>query len=389
MSAADQLLNSAVIAALGWTLVHFLWQGCIIALVYWLICALAPRHGAALRYWTGLAAMLLSLLIMLLTFILCYAPEARFGLETVAASAVNPFLVLSGRLPDAWLLLESGIEPVLPWMVVLWVVGVAIVSIRTIRDWISVGKLLREGLVSTEVQLQVALESIKEKLGVQLAVRLLVSTRVVVPMVVGLLRPVILMPVSVMARLPQDQLEMILAHELGHIGRFDYAFNLLQLALETLLFYHPAVTWMSQRVRQEREHCCDDLVVRVCGRPATYARALANLEAMRSPAFVGAIPATGGNLLARIRLIIDRHSPARESRLTQFTLAAIAGLAVALCAQHGYTLSSELNRVAFSVQLQAADVKWKTNSRSREIWGEGISLYAQEQRKKQLAVLKV
>ncbi len=389
MPGADQLLNTAVITALGWTLVHFLWQGCVIALVYWLICVLAPRYAAALRYWAGLTGMLLSLMVMLLTFTLTYAPEARFGLETLSAKAVNPFLVLSGSLPDVWLLLESGIEPVLPWVVVLWMIGVATVSTRTLGDWIAVRKLMREGLVSTEVQLQIALENIKAKLGVQLAVRLLASSRVAVPMVVGCLRPVILIPVSVLARLPQDQLEMILAHELGHVRRFDYAFNLLQVVMETLLFYHPAITWMSQRVREEREHCCDDLVVRECGRPATYARALTNLEVLRSPALAAAVPATGGNLLARIRLIIDDHSPGKNSGLVQLALAAIAGLVVAMGAQQGYSLSSELNRVAFSVQLQASDVQWKTWGHSREVWGEGINLYAQDQRKKKLAALKV
>lgn len=100
--------------------------------------------------------------------------------------------------------------------------------------------------------------------------------------------------------------------------------------------------------------------MRVCGRPATYARALANLEVIRSPDFMSAIPATGGNLLARIKLIIDAELPARSSSLAQFAVAAIAGLVVALGAQQGYSLSSELNRVAFAAQLQGSDVQWKT-----------------------------
>ncbi len=387
MFTLDPLLSHALVSALGWTLVHFLWQGCVIALVYWLICALSPRHAATLRYWAGLAGMLLSLCTVVLTFLLSYAPEARFDLEPVSA-AVNPFLVLSGSLPDTWVILETGIEPALPWVVLLWLLGVLVFSARTLREWLGVRRLLREGVFGTELCLQVALEKLKTSLDVQLPVRLLASARVTVPLAIGWLQPVILLPLSVLARLPQDQLEMILAHELGHIRRGDYLFNLLQVVLETLLFYHPAIGWMSRRVREDREHRCDELVVRVCGKPATYARALANLEALRAPPIAAAIPATGGNLLARIHLIINNEIPAKGSVFMQFALVAIAGLFVALGAQQGYSLSTELNRIAVNAQLQASDVQWKTWGRSREVWGMGVNEYAQLSRKEYLAAVK-
>lgn len=388
MFAEDQLFNAAVINALGWTLVHFLWQGCVIALVYWLICAIAPRHAATLRYWSGLAGMLLCLLVILLTFFLSLSPEARFGSQPLYAAAVNPFLVLSGNLPNTWAMLESGIEPALPLLVLLWLLGVIFFSTRTLRDWLGIRRLLHDGVVAAELQLQVSLEKLKTSLDVQLSVRLLGSTRVAVPMVIGWLRPVILMPLSVVNRLPIDQLEMILAHELGHIRRGDYAFNLLQVVLETVLFYHPAIGWMSRRVREEREHRCDDLVVRACGRPATYARALTSLELLRSPVLGPAVAATGGNLLARIKLIIDDDLPGRGSSILQFGLVAVAGIFVAFGAQQGYSLSTELNRVAVSAQLQASDVQWKTWGNSRAAWSLGVTEYAEAARKAQLAAMK-
>jgi bla regulator protein BlaR1 len=388
MSAAELLLTNTLISALGWTLVHFLWQGCLIALIYWLICALAPRHAATLRYWTGLAGMLLCLFTVALTFALSYSAEAGFEFEPITATAVNPFLVLSGHFPNTLALLETGIEPALPWVVLLWFLGCMCFSIRALRDWLAVSRLLQDGIVSSELQLQIALEKLKTILGVQLPVRLLVSTRVAVPLAIGWLRPVILIPVSVLVRLPQDQLEMILAHELGHIRRGDFAFNLLQIILETLLFYHPAISWMSQRVREEREHRCDDLVVRFCGKPATYARALTNLEVIRSPVLTPAIAATGGNLLARIKLIINKEIPRKGSNLTQFALVAVAGIFVAFGAQQGYSLSTELTRIAGSAQLQASDVQWKTWGRSRQAWSEGVTRYAQSTRKQSLAALK-
>ena len=119
------------------------------------------------------------------------------------------------------------------------------------------------------------------RLHIGRAVRLLESTLVDVPTVIGWLKPVVLLPASALAGLSPHQLEAILAHELAHIRRHDYLVNLLQTLVETLLFYHPAVWWLSRRIRAERENCCDDLAVSLCGDPVAYAAALAELEGLR------------------------------------------------------------------------------------------------------------
>src|SRR4029077_10699398 len=103
-------------------------------------------------------------------------------------------------------------------------------------------------------------------------------TLVDVPTVVGWLRPAILLPIAALAALSPAQVEAILAHERAHIRRHDCAMNVLQTIAETLLFYHPAVWWLSKRIRVEREHCCDDVAIAVCGDPVGYAQALAELE---------------------------------------------------------------------------------------------------------------
>ena len=102
-----------------------------------------------------------------------------------------------------------------------------------------------------------------------------------VPTIVGCLRPVILLPASVVTGLPASHLDAVLAHELAHVRRHDYLVNVLQSLVETLLFYHPAVWWCSRQIRIEREHCCDDLVVEACGDRVVYAHALAQLEELR------------------------------------------------------------------------------------------------------------
>ena len=115
------------------------------------------------------------------------------------------------------------------------------------------------------------------RLGIRRPVRLLESARVQVPVVIGALRPVLLLPASALTGLAPAQVEAVLAHELAHIRRHDYPVNLLQSAAETLLFYHPGVWWLSARIRAEREHCCDDIAVRVCGDAVGYAEALTSI----------------------------------------------------------------------------------------------------------------
>src|SRR5213076_1329469 len=133
------------------------------------------------------------------------------------------------------------------------------------------------------------------------------TTLVDVPMVVGWLRPAILLPVAALASLSTTQIEAILAHELAHIRRHDYAVNVLQAIVETLLFYHPAVWWLSNRIRVEREHCCDDVAVALFGNPLQYARALTRFEELRLDPAHALLAANGGSLLTRIRRLVGAH----------------------------------------------------------------------------------
>src|SRR5688572_23991155 len=157
---------------------------------------------------------------------------------------------------------------------------------------------------------QHALARLTRRIRLSRPVRLLESSLVEVPTVIGWLRPVVLLPVSALTGLTRQQLETILAHELAHVRRHDFIVNLFQTAVETLFFYHPAVWWISSKIRMEREHCCDDLAVELCGNPVLYARALADLEQTRFP--TPALALTGGSLLSRVRRLIA-GSPRRCS----------------------------------------------------------------------------
>ena len=166
-------------------------------------------------------------------------------------------------------------------LVGVWLAGVSLLTVRLLGGWMWVQRMKRHASTGASRELQGMVVRLSKRLHISRTVRLLQSSAVVVPTVIGCLRPVILFPVSALAGMSPTQIESILAHELAHIRRHDYLVNLLQTLLETLLFYHPAVWWLSRRIRDERENCCDDLAVSLCGDPVAYARALADLEEHR------------------------------------------------------------------------------------------------------------
>jgi WD40 repeat protein len=190
--------------------------------------------------------------------------------------------------------------------------------------WLTLRRLKRIGVSPASEAVQALLARVSQRLGLRRTVRVLASSLAQVPLVVGYLRPVILLPVSLLTNIPATQLEAILAHELAYIRRHDFVVNLLQVLVETLFFYHPAVWWLSRRIRVEREHCCDDLVVRVMDNPREYGRALIAVEELRGRSSVLSLGASDGSLLERIRRISGQ--PNRRTGLS-----ACAGISLILC----------------------------------------------------------
>ncbi|MBC7821782.1 MAG: M48 family metalloprotease, partial [Planctomycetaceae bacterium] len=223
---------------------------------------------------------------------------------------------------------RRGIAPALPWLVGMWLLGVVVLSLRLLVGWRVVQRLKRFAVVPAAEAWQLRSKDLATRLGISRTVKLVESALIEVPTVIGWLRPMILLPVSVLTNLTPQQLEAVLAHELAHIRRHDYLVNLLQTAIETLLFYHPAVWWLSRLIRSEREHCCDDLALSLCDSPVTYVSALAVMEELRaSPALTMA--ASGGSLLNRIRRIaLGPVSDSRRSIWWGASLIALTALVV-------------------------------------------------------------
>ena len=314
---AIQLLTGPLSQSIGWALLHLLWQATIVAGILAAVLALVPRRAARTRYAAACAALVLVFALFIATAVRSYDPAARPIATTVSqrmtagdTSGISlsqvPVLIAAtataswrDRAMDA----VATAQQALPSIVGLWLAGVVLLSSRLLVSWLRARRLVTRGTVEASVHWQRAAARISDALGLRRAVRLLESAAVEVPSVLGSLRPVILLPATTLTGLTPEQIEMVLAHELAHIRRHDFLINLMQAFVETLMFYHPAVWWMSRSVRIERENCCDDLAVAVCGNPIQYARALTRLEELRAGALPIVVAANGGSLLERIRRI--------------------------------------------------------------------------------------
>jgi len=286
----DSLLLQFWVQRLGWTLLHFLWQGTVIAGVY-----------AVLRK----------------TLIGSLSAESRYtlaclALGTMTAAPLATYLMLpflnGGAVLAWWDVSTREWQHVLLGVVAAWLGGVAAFSFRLAAGWRFTVRL-RAVSHPAPAEWQQVLARTAARMGGSGAVRLMVSSLAEVPVVIGWLKPVILVPVGSLTGLSPEHLTALLAHELAHIRRHDYLAGLIQKVAECLLFYHPAVWWVSRQIRMERELCCDDLAVAASGDAATYALALAELESQRLPRFSTSLAANGGPLVQRIRRLLGA-SPA-------------------------------------------------------------------------------
>ena len=314
---------------LGWTLVHFLWQGALIALIY----GFARRYVRVANDCYLLACATLAL--MMGTTALTWgvlAPSEDAAVVAPDRTARVPGTA-SARLPA---LVRAEIPPVkdtswLRWAVGIWLCGASLLSLRLMAGWAMASRLRRRAVRAAPAEWYGKVESLRRQLGVLRSVGLRVSALVQSPVVVGAWRPMILVPVGMLTGMAASQVEALLVHELAHIRRHDYLVNLLQSVAEALLFYHPAVWWVSGHIRAERERCCDDAAVAISGDVMGYVNALADLADSRSVRMAAA--ANAGSLTDRIARLLGAPRPAARQRGTIAAAVLLAAAAFGLYAQ--------------------------------------------------------
>ena len=349
--ALENILSQEIIQKLGWTLLHFIWQAAAAALLLGILLAVLRKSSANLRYIVACAALGLIVLLPIATMqiIQVSSPQPTANIEPapviLPAKEIREIPAVEMTIPERPLQHEKAgtaykaswqqhavdrLETALPYLVAGWLIGVFGLSLWNLGGWAQLQRLRKKLVKQVDDSIQNRLCRLSERLHVKQAVQLLESTLVQVPTVVGWLRPVILLPASALTGLTTEQLEALLAHELAHIRRYDYLINMLQTVAETLGFYHPAVWWVSHKIRLERENCCDDLAVSISGDRICYARALTSMEEIRAGRSELAVAATGGNLFGRIRRLVDKDST--ESSRTSWIPSVITILLIAIIA---------------------------------------------------------
>ncbi len=312
----DTFASVPWVPRLASTLLHFIWQGALIAGIYGVIARWPGRHQTApVRYSLACAALLVMVLAPVATFAIANSAGA-----TPVFAAIGKVASPSAGMKISWNISVPGVRSQLSstaataWIVFVWLVGAFLCITRLAGGWIVAFRVRSLCCRPAPDHWQRTIHRLRGVVGVSVPVLLRVSSAVHVPTVLGWLRPVILIPVSAMTGLTPDVVEAVLLHELAHIRRHDYLINLFQSFVEAVLFYHPAVWWVSKQIRDERELCCDDIAAQRCGDRLGYARALAELELCRSSHLAVALAANGGSLKNRISRLLKVPYPHVESR---------------------------------------------------------------------------
>ena len=341
---AFKFLSNPVADALGWTLLHAVWQGFALVLPIAVVLHFLRNQSSVLRYRVSVLTLLTQLVASSATFFWYYQP-----------AVTNPSAPQATTVQYATLIRWQTATQTLPWheqigqflenhlsqFVLIYLIGVALFGLRLAGGWLYLQRLTQTAMQPTTGLLTHLTNRIQSAMTIRTLVRVRESARIAVPMVVGVLKPILLLPIGLATQLTPREIEAVLAHELAHIKRHDYAVNLLQSVVEVLYFFHPALWWMSARVREEREHCCDDLAVQVCGGDGRIlAQALARVEELRvlqldqTPMLAMAFATKRQHLLHRVRRVLG--VPTRpfvsNGSLAGLTLATILLMSVSVYA---------------------------------------------------------
>jgi len=331
-----------LLPAIAWTLIHFCWQAAAIAAVYGVASLLLGRRSSHTRYAVALAALLLMLASATVTFAWQLRANGTFAHAAAASPATlvaapkpgqsvdYPFApATSANSQDAAL---PSLPALLPWIDGFWLMGVFALSLRSLGGWWLIRRLRASASTAIPAAATTSFLRIASALGLRRPIDLAISGSVSGPITVGFLRATVLLPLCALTSLSPDELEVVLAHELAHVRRADFLWNIVQTFAETLFFFHPAVWWIGSCLRNERELCCDDLALKVCPNPVTYARALFHLEEQRSRQPRLAMALDGNSPRSTLRLRILRilgepiahvaHTPSRAFSVS----VAVAGL---------------------------------------------------------------
>ncbi|TDE15401.1 M56 family metallopeptidase [Dyadobacter psychrotolerans] len=335
-------LSQEVIQTFSWTLVHSLWQGLVLAVASGALLLVSRKSRPALRYNLLSALLLLFLVANAFTFwyeyrLLTSEKETGDFIQTAVTSdaaqqgSVTKIQQVTGN-QIAFLLDFCSKNAVI--IVSVWLIFFLLKSVKATAGLFYIHKLRNDGIRSVDFRWQETANVLAEKLGISSRISLVESELVTVPAVTGFLKPIILVPIGFLVSLPFSQVEAILLHELAHVRRQDYLVNLFQSFAENIFFFNPAVLWISSLIRQEREHCCDDLAIAVMQNKTSFVNALVVFQEYKlsRPAQALAFAGRRNHLLDRIKRIIynnNKQLNAMEKLFVTISLITVTALSVA------------------------------------------------------------
>lgn len=300
------LYQSAFLKALGWALLNSLWQMALLWLVYLALTMggkkllSRQRHAIALLSLTGGSLWFLATLAINLY-------QAASGPQVITVYMENDPVLNTGFWPGV---ISQWFEPALPFLSLTYLLAAAFLFIRFYFQYRHTQRLFTTGLQKADPEWRIFLQQAVQHMSIKKKVQIWLSSVVDTPVTLGIFKPVILLPVAAVNHLSLKQAEAIILHELNHIRRNDYLVNLLIACIDVILFFNPFARLLTNIIRKEREHCCDDMVLQFRYEPATYARALLSLEQNRINTSALALAATGKDkhfLLNRVKRILGNE----------------------------------------------------------------------------------
>lgn len=307
MSIPD-FLSSSIAEALGWTLVHSLWQGLIVTAIVALLLKIIPSRASGSRYAAALAGLFIVVATIGITFTQVYTSEhIPTAIYTLTTSSGYTYHIADNAPGSLLAIVRQFMDANMKWFIACWFAGAVFFLLRVAGGSIYVS-MLRSSSLAMADEWNERIHALAAQLNIQRTIALAQSARVHAPVVLGYIKPLIIIPTGMLSGLTTDQLEAIFLHELVHIKRHDYLVNLFQMFMEAFLFFNPFVWMLSTIIRNEREHCCDDAVVSRTGNAKLYAAALVQLEEVRlSQAGIALSLAENKNLLLkRIKRLMEK-----------------------------------------------------------------------------------
>ncbi|WP_076417772.1 TonB family protein [Colwellia sp. UCD-KL20] len=372
----ESFLNSPLIYSIAHTLIHFLWQGVLVALVLKTLLVFTPNQKSQLRYAFASGAMILNLILPLITFFIIFKPDYLQLSQHLSQTSITGFeftQIISQQ--GEW---YSNVIDYLPYLTFAWLTVISILSLKLLFELYSVNQLPKQDTLIPDADLLTRFQALSLQIGIKKVPTLLISLNTSVPMAIGWIKPIVLIPVSMLTGLTPTQLDMLILHELAHIRRYDYIVNFIQSLVEIILFFHPCVIWVSNQMRNEREYCSDDIAVKHCGNPIAYAHTLADTASLCNKHRHHSIPsmamaASGGDLTQRVLRLVNEHHCSSNNQISKwFASLTILSVILFISSQQLITqLEVELTSSSYTPIIEVPHNKRVLNS-NNELFNKNV-----------------